>query len=772
MSKPGAVLVALMLWLCGCNEQRAPSDGVPSAAPVPSRDSFAAPVPLAYVGSAACQRCHAAEAKLFGGSDHDRAMEAPTPGTVLGDFSGARLTHAGETTEFLREGAGFAVRIARKGEPPRTFAVKYTFGVDPLQQYLVDVGQGRLQALSVAWDTRPKAAGGQRWFHLHADQRKLAPGDRLHWQGPAYNWNSMCADCHSTGVEQNYQRETDSYTTSYAEIDVGCEACHGKGSRHIAWAEARKKGPAATSGADDKGLVAALVKPAKHRWAFKDDGTRIASLSGAAATDAELDRCAQCHSRRSDLGPGDGDTFADRYRLALLDDRLYFADGRIDEEVFELGSFMQSKMYARGVVCSDCHEPHSLALRAEGNALCTQCHQANHYDTQQHHFHEVDTPAAKCVTCHMPERTYMSFDGRRDHRFSVPNPVFSAKIGAPDVCTGCHTTREPLWAESAIMKNRGSSPAPAAPSEALWLARQGQPGATQALLQLTLNAAAPAIVRASALAELANDPPPELSRAIAAAVSDGDPLLRRTAAVAAHSIPPAERLALLRPLLDDPVRTVRVDVAGALLDAPSAGQSLAVLAKLRRVLAEYVASREYSADHAEGLVDLADLARRAGDPASAERLLQTAIRKEPSFSAAHLNLADLYREGGDEARAREILNTGLATASDRALLEHALGLALIRAKQLKSALEHLRAAYDAAPDQPRFGYIYAIALFDTGDPVRALQVLTKLHDRRPGDRQVLGSLIEYSYRSNRSDKAKAYEQKLAELSGNTTPRAP
>lgn len=762
-----------MLGCFGCNEQRAPSGTVPSAASAPPAGSVAVSVPLAYVGSAACHGCHAKEAKLFAGSDHDRAIEEPTPQSVLGDFSGTRFTHAGETTEFLRTEAGFAVRVTREGEKSRTFPVKYSFGVDPLQQYLVDVGQGRLQALPVAWDTRPKAAGGQRWFHLHADQKKLAPGDRLHWQGPAYNWNSMCADCHSTSVEQNYQRETDSYATRFAELDVACEACHGKGSRHIAWAEARKKAPghSGPQGADDKGLVAALVKPAQRRWVFTE-GAPIATLSGAAAKDAELDRCAQCHSRRSDLGPGDGDTFADRYRLALLEDGLYFADGQIHEEVFELGSFLQSKMYARGVVCSDCHEPHSLALRAEGNALCTQCHRSDHYDTQQHHFHEVGTPSALCVTCHMPARTYMSIDARRDHGFSVPHPRLSGQFGAPDVCLGCHKTWEPLWAESAILKNRWSSPAPAAPNEALWLARQGQPGAAQALLQLMRTAGAPAIQRASALAELANDPPPELARAIAAAVTDGDPLLRRTAAVAAHSIPPAERLALLRPLLDDPVRTVRVDVAEALLDAPSEGLSQAVLAKLRRVLAEYVASLEYGADHAEGLVRLAELARRSGDPANAERLLQTAIRKEPSFSAAHLNLADLYRERGEETRTREILKTGLATASDRAMLEHALGLALIRAKQPQSALTHLRAAYEAAPDRPRLGYVYAIALFDTGDPVRALQVLTKLHELRPGDRQVLTSLVDYSYRSNRADKAKVYEQKLAALSGKATPAAP
>ena len=318
-------------------------------------------------------KCHEAENRAWSGSHHDRAMEEPTPESVKGDFSGARVTHSGEVVELSKVGERYVAIVTRKGESARTLPIKYTFGIEPLQQYLVNVGQGRLQALTVAWDARPKAAGGQRWFHLHADE-KVAKGSRLHWEGPAYNWNSMCADCHSTGVEQNYRRATDSYETKYAEIDVSCEACHGKGSRHVAWAEASPKERELDS---ERGFLASIVRPKERRWEFSGTAT-IASLHGAMPNTRELDACGPCHSRRSDLGPGDGERPSDRYRLALLEDRLYFADGQILEEDFELGSFLQSKMHARGVVCSDCHEPHSLKLRAEGNALCASCHRASH----------------------------------------------------------------------------------------------------------------------------------------------------------------------------------------------------------------------------------------------------------------------------------------------------------------------------------------------------------------------------------------------------------
>jgi Tfp pilus assembly protein PilF len=762
--------LVLLSALPGCGKRTEPAPAAVKSSPVGVNSVAPAPEagPTRYVGRAACVKCHAEQGKSWLGSDHDRAMEEPTAESVKGDFSGARFTHSGEHIELSTNGAGYVAIITRKGERPRSLPVKYTFGVDPLQQYLVDVGRGRLQALAVAWDTRPKAAGGQRWFHLHEGE-KLAPGSRRHWESPAYNWNSMCADCHSTGVEQNYDRTSDSYTTKYAEIDVSCEACHGKGSRHVAWAEAKAGGRAGSSA--ERGFSLSLVKPKERRWVLAE-GANIATLQGALPNDRELDACGPCHARRSDLGPGDGERASDRYRLALLEDRLYFADGQIREEDFELGSFLQSKMHARGVTCSDCHEPHSLSLRAEGNALCANCHRASHYDAPAHHFHAAGTPSAACVSCHMPTTTYMRVDPRHDHRFGVPRPAHSEKLGAPDVCTGCHAGKSAAWADAEIAKRRTGTAAPDARGDAFWLAWNGQPGAGRALFELIGKAELAPVVRATALAALANYPSRELPGAIRSATADPDPLVRRAAAEVARSLPPQERWPLIGRLLADPARTVRVDAAGALLDAPASSAAPETVAQLKRALAEYVAAREYNADHAEALVDLAELALRSGDHAEAERLLRTAMRKEPSFSAAHLNLADLFRERGDEEKARETLMAGLASAEDRPMLEHALGLALIREKRPKEALERLRAAYDAAPDRPRFGYVYAVALFDTGTQARALEVLEKMHERRPGDAQVLSALADYARRLGRAEAAAEYARKLRALTEGAAPRTP
>lgn len=754
----GVCLLVGNLFVSGCKARSAPTPPE-AAAPSAKRggDVVSPPtkeVPLAYVGQRVCAKCHAEPAKRWQGSHHDRAMEEPTPASVLGDFSGASFTHAGETVRFLRGEKGYQVRVQRAGAAPRTLEVRYTFGVEPLQQYLLDVGGGRLQALSVAWDTRAKDAGGQRWFHLHGEEKRLSPGDRLHWESPAYNWNSMCAECHSTGVARGYDPQRDAYATTFTEIDVSCEACHGQGSRHVAWAEAT---PQTRSGASaNLGFAVTLKKPRERQWVLAA-GANVAHLEHAASSDSELEACAPCHSRRSDLGPGRGEGYHDRYRQSLLEPQLYYPDGQIRDEVFEYSSFLQSKMAARGVVCSDCHEPHSLELRRPGNALCGGCHRPSHYDAPSHHFHAQGTAGAQCVNCHMPARTYMVVDPRRDHRIAVPRPAFEQKVGAPDVCTECHRDRNATWAEAEISKRRTNAPLPGSPlGDALWLGREGQPGAADALSTLVRSTSAAALVRASALEESAAFPSPELAVLLRGAARDPSPLVRRSAARVTSSLPATERLALLVPLLSDVARVVRIEAAGAMLNTPADGLSSSERSALAAALGEYKAAREFNADHAEALIDLAELARRAGSGTEAESLLRLAIRKEPGFTAAHTNLADLYRERGEEERALETLEAGLRVARERSVVEHALGLALIRGGQRKAGIQRLRAAYEAAPQEIRFGYVYAIALFDSGSQEQSLTVLRELRERRPGDVRVLSTLIEYLRRLGREDEANAY----------------
>src|SRR5439155_24628916 len=147
-----------------------------------------------------------------------------------------------------------------------TFEVKYTFGIDPLQQYLIEFLDGRLQALSIGWDSRPKEQGGQRWFHLYPNE-EIRHGDVLHWTKLNQNSNFMSAECHSTGVRKNYDAANDRFATTWAEISVGCEACHGQGSRHVAWARNRQSWwPFGKTDDPAMGLLARLTERRDATW--------------------------------------------------------------------------------------------------------------------------------------------------------------------------------------------------------------------------------------------------------------------------------------------------------------------------------------------------------------------------------------------------------------------------------------------------------------------------------------------------------------------------
>ncbi len=750
----GCWVSGIVLLSLACSKRERAGGVEPSPAPVEA--TAAAPAlekPPSYVGIGTCASCHEAEHARWEGSHHDLAMQQATPETVLGDFDGAEVRYYGETVRFTRDAARFSIDALGPDGARRRFYVRYAFGVDPMQQYLVETEPGRLQAFPVAWDTRPKSEGGQRWFHLQPDEY-IEPGDPLHWTGPSFNWNHACADCHSTAVKKNYDRATKRFSTQYFEIDVGCEACHGPGSRHVERAESGEQARAEGPGFDRR-----LPSNADRAWSFVD-GHPIAVLKDAPPND-QLQTCAPCHARRSDLG-GDAGGFHDRYRLAALDSYLYFDDGQIRDEVYVYGSFLQSKMHAAGVVCGDCHDSHSNALHAEGNALCGRCHSAEVFDGPQHHFHPQDASGSLCTDCHMPKRAYMVHDLRGDHRFGLPRPALSAEVGAPDACTGCHRDRTAKWAERQIDK-RFEQRSPHGFAEAFHAARLERPGGQAALLELVVAGKAPDIVRATALLEL-GDVESRATPALAMrAVHDRSPLVRRAAASSARELPLEQRVEIVRPLLRDPERSVRIEAVGALLGADARSWSAADRDALKKATSEYLASRSFNADRGEGLVDLAHVAALSGDLRHAEENLREAIDLDPTFTAAYVNLADLYRASQRDEEAESVLRAGLKKAADPAAVDFALGLTLVRLRRHEEALSHLERAARLRPEVVRFSYVCAVAQFDLGRRDASLRTLEAIRRRYPANRQALALLVDYNRQMGRTKAADRYAAELEEL---------
>jgi predicted CXXCH cytochrome family protein len=731
-----------------------------ASAPPPDASGPAAPE-VAFAGEAACASCHPREAAAWHGSHHQLAMQPASPTTVLGDFSDATFTHAGVTSRLVQRDGKYLARTDGPDGNLHDYPIAYTFGVAPLQQYLVPLPGGRLQALEIAWDSRPAAAGGQRWFHLYPDE-KLEPGDPLHWTAPAENWNFMCADCHSTHVRKGYDPRSAGYTTRFAELPVSCEACHGPGARHIAWA---KEPPDRRRSDGDRRLSIALDERRGVVWS-RDPASGKPHRSAPRASERELEMCARCHSRRG-LFHEDyvhGQPVSDDYRVALLDDDLYYADGQVKGEVYEYGSFLQSRMFAEGVTCSDCHDPHRPELRGAGDSVCLKCHDQKTYFSSRHHFHKEGSPAARCVSCHMPQALFMVVDARRDHSLRVPRPDLSVKLGVPNPCNGCHADRSPRWAKETVEKWYHHAPSGLQQfAEALASGSQGAPGAQQLLAALIADRGQPSIARASALARLAHPlSTPTLAR-VRDALADESSLVRREAVRALADADPRLRALLLSPLAADPVRSVRLEAASALAGAPAELLAPDARAALTRATGELIAAQELNGDRPEAHLNLANLYASLKRPDDAESELERALSLDPTFVPAAVNLADLYRTIGRDDAGERVLRAALERVPKNPSLLHTLGLVRVRQHRLAEAIDPLGAAAHLAPDTARYGFVYAVALHDAGRRDDAVSELDAVLARSPYDRDSLAALVAFCREAGDLERARAYAGRLEAL---------
>ncbi len=692
-----SLLLVSLITLAGCGEGE-----VPASTPTPA----VPPLTAQHVESAACAECHAAEFAAWSASHHALAMQAVPDGIPLGDFAALPEDVEREGTAFFERDDGLYVVTTNAANGLEEFAVRYTFGVAPLQQYLLDVGGGRLQSWDVAWDSRARAAGGQRWYALHGDT--IRPEDPLHWTRHGANWNLMCADCHSTAIVKGYDRATDTYATEFAEVSVGCEACHGPGSLHAS-------NPDEPTG-------------------FAESGTST----------REIGVCAQCHSRRGQLTDGfvPGDHYFDHYRPALLDEGLYHVDGQILDEVFVYGSFLQSAMHGAGVTCGNCHEPHSGSLRIVGDGVCTQCHSPAgnpqfptapkaDFAATAHHLHQPESTGARCVSCHMPEKVYMGVDARRDHSFRIPRPDLSVSLGVPDACAACHDESSQWSVDTLAQAGRAPQGEHFAPAFAA--ARRAEPRAEQALVDIAADAKQPVMVRATALSLMAAYQQGSSARQLQLGLASTEPLLRLGALRGAQRFGAERRWRLLRPLLDDPMLAVRDETVRALLPVYGA-LSPAQQKTMAAALEEYRDTLAFSADAPEGLSNLANFHLVLGEIPQAEQALRDALVINPQWVPGLVNLADLLRATGRDNQGGALLENAVRLAGDMPNVLVARALWLVRQGDQPGALPLLEQAWQLDESNVDSAYVYAVALSSLGRPADALAVVERTLSRRPDPR--------------------------------------
>ena len=698
-----------------------------------------------YVDSMTCQECHQVEERAWKGSHHDLAMQPATAETVLGDFDDTSFEALGQRTSFRRKGEEFWVNAEGPDGKLQDYQVAFTFGVEPLQQYLIRFPGGRLQCLTVAWDTVRN-----QWFTLYPENR-FAPDDALHWTGRYQNWNMMCADCHSTHLSRNYDLQSDTYGTMFEELNVSCQACHGPGSEHIA-----------------------LARAAGDEWTPEGAQTGFVVNLRTTNPTEQIETCAPCHSRRSSL-TGDAfvpGSFHDVYAIEALHEPLYAADGQMVEEVYVMGSFMQSKMHEKGVVCSDCHNPHSLELKAPGDAVCLQCHseqppldrfptlQSKNYDSAEHHHHLSDSDGARCKSCHMPATTYMQIDERYDHSLRIPRPDLTASIGTRNACNDCHKSESPKWAADWVQEWTGSD-LQKHYGQTLHAGRRGAAHAVTDLKSLVLEMDQPGIVRVTAM-NLLNDYPGQ-SRALLELREDPNPVVRAAALEQLAGLSEQELRVMVVPMLEDPARLVRLAAVRAL--AGSVGQSLmqANDAKYAAAFEELQQAYLANADMPSACLKHAIFLAQSGDTAQAVEVYGRVLELDPKFLPAVFNLANLLSLLDQTDRAQAILQSAIEQNPAEGELYYSLGLLLAQQNDAIGSANALRMAAQFMPTRSRVHYNLGLAAQGIGEIEEAEAALLRAAELDPDSPDYAYALATFYLGQNRFELSLDFARKLEAL---------
>jgi tetratricopeptide (TPR) repeat protein len=725
-----------------------------------------------FVGRNACIECHKIEDDLWVGSHHDLAMDTATDKTVLGDFNDYEFNHRGKVHRMFRRDSLFFVNTEGPTGSFEDFQVAYTFGYTPLQQYLVPFEGGRLQCLPIAWDT-----GKSRWFHLGDtvyDGEDLGPGNWLYWTGQAQNWNGMCADCHSTNLRKNYDPVTRSYNTTWSEIDVSCEACHGPASDHIIWAN--------------------LPEGSRPM----DVNTGLTVRTSDLTNEELLNVCARCHSRRAIMGDYEDDN-SDllNYMIPMLiSPPLYYADGQILDEVYEFGSFTQSRMFEKEVMCSDCHDSHSATTKEPDNRLCLQCHRPDIYDSPRHHFHKMDPgtltgqPAvngsgqygegsgvgrlinrgepeyvegtgAQCVNCHMTGRYYMGNDYRRDHSFRIPRPDLTMSIGTPNACNDCHKDKTTAWSLSYIERWYGERRRPHY-GETFAAADRGDRSVIPDLVLYAENELFPLMVRATAVRYLGRFNTAGSNRAVERALTDPASLVRHTAVMSYNPSDAVTYEELMMPRLNDPVRAIRAE-AGIRLSELPAGQLSAAARKARKAaLEEYRAINIYTADFPGGAFNLGIMHANAGDLEKAAESYREALRIDGLFYLAKVNLATVYAQQGNYVEAEKLLREILAEQPELHEINSSLAMLLAEQGRYGESREYFQKAAALMPEQTRILYNLGLLENALGNTSAAEGYLLKVLGREPDNYDYLYALATFYIEHGEKAKAMIYARQLAQ----------
>lgn len=684
-----------------------------------------------FLGDNNCKECHKEQYKEWEGSHHDKAMQLADSTSVLANFNDEKFTSQGVTSHFYKMGGDFYVNTEGPDGKNHDYKIVYTFGITPLQQYIVKFPDGHFQCLRTAWDSVKN-----KWFDLYPDF-KVVHSEWLHWSRGGLNWNTMCSDCHSTNVRKNYDFKTHSYDTKFSIINVNCEACHGPGKQHV----------------EDVKRLGSI---------YASTGTMQMTLN---TTPKELvDQCARCHMRREQFSKDfnfEG-TLLDHYFPQLIEEPIYYPDGQILDEDYVYGSFIQSKMYKNDVACNNCHNSHSLKLKFEGNALCAQCHIPEKYDTLKHHFHELNTEGAQCINCHMPGKYYMGNDFRRDHSFRVPRPDLSLKYGTPNACAGCHNDKDNEWAWMEFKKLFGAVDSIHF-SDKLAPGITRQPNAHIGLTELINDKTQPEIARASATKALSNYNTENFIAQYLALLNDESPLVRGASIDVLSEINNTDYVSHFLPLLNDPKRSIRIKAFYGLSGLGENQVPEKYKDVYQKVKKEFFTYLNTNSDFVGGRIKKANYYLKKGDLQKGIEGYESALKIDNINNQARLTLANLYYNNQNYIKAEEAFETIIAQEPEYGPVYYSLALLLAELERTDEAIEQLAKASEKMPENSRVYYNLSLLYDKKQDHNNAEKILIKGLKIDANNESLLYALAYHYLSYDQPEKAKNILIRLIEL---------
>lgn len=702
-----------------------------------------------YTGSEKCQSCHAKEYNAYSSSDHFHAMDTALPRSVKANFNNSFFVYFGDTSYFYQRDGKYLVKTKDSAGKKTEFTVSFTFGWQPLQQYLVAFPDGRIQTLPFCWDTRPKEQGGQRWFHIY-NKEKILPGDELYWTDVNQNWNNMCADCHTTGFFKNFDISSNTFHSAWNESKVSCESCHGPASLHLKWAE--KKSP------EDSLMGFAMnLKGETIHWKF-NEAKGVAYPDKVVQNNTLVETCARCHARASHISDyyHHGQSFLQTHIPATISTASYHIDGQIRDEDYEYASFLQSKMYANGVTCVNCHDPHTMQLKTPGNTVCYSCHTPEKFDTPDHTHHLATSTGSKCVSCHMPVTTYMVVDDRYDHSIRIPRPDLSETMNTPNACNKCHQDKTVSWAATSFKQWYGDKiPKEKTYGQLLYATSKFSSESESALYQLLSSKNYPAIAKATAMEQYNQFFTTRIMEQVRAYLQSPDPNLRLNALHSTDNLPENALLNAAAPLLNDPVLSVRTEALNTLVPVYTQLDEN-TKQRFNAVLNEYLTIQRNQGDRPESYLNQGIILAGTGRLAEAEQAYLLGLKRFPKFVPLYGNIADLYRSQNDEAKSQEFLQRGIAIQPENALLHYAYGLWQVRNKHDAEGMAELRKAIELNTADPTYTYGYAVAMYSKHKEAEAIGILEKFIAKNGNNPMIVQGLISFYQDQKQTAKADYY----------------